>query len=99
MSGNDKYILDAILLQDGLLKATLSIDKRNCGYLGCISGWFGALRGFLGSQMVDLGCQVTDWEGEADTDILDAIILRDGLILATLSIDKGYCGYLWCISG
>ena len=47
MSGNDKYILDAILLQDGLLKATLSMDKRNCGYLGCISGWFEALRGSL----------------------------------------------------
>ena len=32
VSGNDKYILDAILLQDGLLKATLSMDKRNVNF-------------------------------------------------------------------
>ena len=49
--------------------------------------------------MVDLGCQGTEWEGGTDTDFLDAIILRDGLILATLSIDKGKCGYICCISG
>ena len=33
------------------------------------------------------------------TDILDAILLRDGLVLATLSLDKGKCGYLRCIYG
>ena len=32
------------------------------------------------------------------TDILDANLLRDGLILATLRVDKGKCGYLGCIS-
>ena len=44
--------------------------------------------------MVDLGCQDTDWVGGYDKDILDAILLRDGFILATLSVDKGKCGYL-----
>ena len=44
--------------------------------------------------MVDLGCQDMDWVGGHDRDILDAILLRDGFILATLSVDKGKCGYL-----
>ena len=48
-------VLDAILLQDSPLLATLSIDKQNCGYLGCISGRLGAVRESPGSQMVDLG--------------------------------------------
>ena len=48
--------------------------------------------------MADLGCQDTDWEGENDRG-LDKILLQDGLILATLSMDKGKCGYLGCISG
>ena len=74
MSGNDKYISDAILLQYCLLKATLSMDKRNCGYLRCISGWFGALSGW---QMVDLGSQDTDWGCGNDKEVLDAILLRD----------------------
>ena len=38
-------ILDAILLLDVLMLATLGMDKGKCGYVGCISGWFGALRG------------------------------------------------------
>ena len=49
--------------------------------------------------MVDLGCQDTDWVGGNEKEVLDAILLRDSLILATLSIDKGKCGYLCCISG
>ena len=60
VGGNNQEVLNAILLQDSLLKATLSMDKRNYGYLQCISGLFGALRGFLESQMVDLGCQGTE---------------------------------------
>ena len=48
--------------------------------------------------MADLGCQDTDWEGGNDRG-LDKILLQDGLILATLSMDKGKCGYLGCISG
>ena len=44
--------------------------------------------------MVDLGCQDMDWVGAHDNDILDAILLRDGFILATLSVDKRKCGYL-----
>ena len=48
--------------------------------------------------MADLGCQDTDWEGENDR-ALDKILLQDGLMLATLSMDKGKCGYLGCISG
>ena len=49
--------------------------------------------------MVDLGCQGTDWVCGNDIEVLDAILLQDGLILATLSMDKGKCGYLGCISG
>ena len=48
--------------------------------------------------MADLGCQDTDWEGENDRG-LDKILLQDGLMLATLSMDKGKCGYLGSISG
>ena len=40
--------------------------------------------------MVDLGCQGTDWVGGNDR-VLDAILLLDGLILATLSVTKGKC--------
>ena len=65
-------VLDAILLWDG-----------KCGYPKCISGWFGALRGALrgplGLQMVDLRCQDTEWVGGNDKEVLDAILLRDGL--------------------
>ena len=50
--------------------------------------------GTHGSQMVDLGCQDTDWVGGNEKEVLDAILLRDSLILATLSMDKGKCGYL-----
>ena len=54
--------------------------------------------------MADLGCQDTDWVGGNVKAVLDAILLRDGLILATLSMDKesiekGKCHYLGCTSG
>ena len=49
--------------------------------------------------MVNFGHQDTNWLGGNDTEVLDEILLRDGLILATLSMDKGKCGYLGCISG
>ena len=39
--------------------------------------------------MVELGCQDTDWVGGNDKEVLDAILLREGLILATLGMDKG----------
>ena len=45
VGGNGKEVLHAILLQDGLILGTSSMDKPKRGYLGCISGWFGALRG------------------------------------------------------
>ena len=48
--------------------------------------------------MTDLGCLDTDWVGGNDKEVLDATLLRDGLILATLSEEKGKCGYLGCIS-
>ena len=32
-------------------------------------------------------------------EVIDAIFLQDVFILATLSMDKGKCGYLECISG
>ena len=44
--------------------------------------------------MVDLGCQDPDWVDGHERDALDAILLRNGLILATLGMDKGKCGYL-----
>ena len=44
--------------------------------------------------MVELGCQDTDRVGGNDKEVLDGILLRDGLILATLGVDKGKCGYL-----
>ena len=49
--------------------------------------------------MVELGCQDTDWVGGNDKEVLDAILLREGLILDTLGMDKGKCGYFGCISG
>ena len=36
-------VLDAILLLNALILATLGMDN-GCGYLGCIFGWFGALK-------------------------------------------------------
>ena len=65
--GNDKEVLDAILLKDGLKLATLSLDKGKYGYFVCISGWFGPMRGPPGSHRVDLGCQNTNWVGGTDT--------------------------------
>ena len=38
--------------------------------------------------MVDLGCLDTDWVGENDKDVLDAILLCDGLILKKKRILK-----------
>ena len=32
------------------------------------------------------------------TEVLDAIVLWEGLILGTLGMDKGKCGYVVCIS-
>ena len=49
--------------------------------------------------MVDLGCQDTDRVGGNVKDVLDAILLLDGLTLATLSMDQGKYGDLGCISG
>ena len=50
--------------------------------------------------MVDLGCQDTDWVGGNDKEVLDAILLWDGLILTTLNKDKGKCGHLfWFLVG
>ena len=49
--------------------------------------------------MLDLGCQDTDWEGGNDKEVLDAILLWDKFMLATLSMDIGKCGYLGCILG
>ena len=44
IGGNDKDVLDAILWQDRLILANLSMDKGKCGYLSWISDWFEALR-------------------------------------------------------
>ena len=39
-----KRLLDAILLRDGFILGTLSMDKEKFVYLGYISGWFRAMR-------------------------------------------------------
>ena len=44
--------------------------------------------------MADLACQDTDWVGGNDRRVLDAILPPDALILATLSMNQGKCGYL-----
>ena len=49
--------------------------------------------------MVDVGCQEIEWVGGNDKEVLDAILLRDGLKLITFSMDKGKYAYLGCISG
>ena len=49
--------------------------------------------------MVKLGCQDTNWIGGNDKEVLDAILFREGLILAILGMEKGKCGYVGCISG
>ena len=59
------------------------MDIGKCGYLGCISGWFGALRRALRVTVVDLGFQDRDQVDGNDTEVLDAILLRDSLILVT----------------
>ena len=50
-------------------------------------------------QIADLGCQVTDRVDGDDNEVLGAILLWDGLILAILSMDEGKCNLLECISG
>ena len=38
VGGNDKEVLDTILLMNSLRPSTLSMDKGKCGYFGCIPG-------------------------------------------------------------
>ena len=45
VGGNDKKVLDAILLWEDLVLATLSMNKGKCGCFGFIYGWFEAPRG------------------------------------------------------
>ena len=45
-------------------------------------------------QIADLGCQDTDQVGGDDKEVLGAILLWDGLILATFSIYIGKCSLL-----
>ena len=52
VGGDDRDLLEANLLSDGLILAASSMDNEKCGYVGGIFGWFGA----QGSQMVDLEC-------------------------------------------
>ena len=48
----------------------------------------------LGSKMVELGCQDTDWVGGNDEEVLDGILLRDGLILLEVRFDAK-----WAVDG
>ena len=49
--------------------------------------------------MVELRCQDTNWVGRNDEAVIDGILLRGGLILAILGMEKGKRGYVGCISG
>ena len=66
VGGNDKEVLDAILLRDALI---LALTKKNVVILSAFLVGFGP----FGSQMVELGCQDTDWVGRNDKEVLDAI--------------------------
>ena len=44
--------------------------------------------------MVELGCQDTDWVGGNDKEVLDGILLRDGLILLEVRFDAR-----WAVDG
>ncbi len=44
--------------------------------------------------MADLECQDIDRVGGNKKEVLDLILLQNGLTLATLSMDKGKCYYL-----
>ena len=44
--------------------------------------------------MVELGCQDTDWVGGYDKEVLDGILLRDGLILLEVGFDAK-----WAVDG
>ena len=59
----------------------------------------GPLGGPLVPQMADLGCQDTDRVGGNKKEVLDFILMQNGLTLATLSMDQGKYGDLGCISG
>ena len=67
-----------------------AMDKGKCGDLGSISGCFWALGG-------PGWLKVSGYRLEAGNDILDAILQRNGLKLATFGMDKGKCGNLGCI--
>ena len=49
--------------------------------------------------MVELGCPDTDWVDGNVKEVLDAILLWDGLILTTLSKDKGKMWSSFLVSG
>ena len=49
--------------------------------------------------MVNLGCQDTEWLGERKRQVLDVILLQNGLMRAPLGMDKEKCGCLGSISG
>ena len=50
-------------------------------------------------MVVELTCQDTNLVGGNDKEVLDGIIPRDSLILATLSVDKEKCGYVGWVFG
>ena len=41
--------------------------------------------------MVVLDCRDAHWAGGYDKEVLDAILVQSGLMIATLSMDKGKC--------
>ena len=90
-------VLDAILLRNGHILAAWKME--NLVIFGIFLVGLCSYRGPLASLMVILGCQDTGWLGGSERDVIDAILLRNLLILTPLSMDKGKCGCLGCASG
>ena len=80
VGGNNKEVLDTVLLQDGVIQNTKHGQRKM--WLSWVHFWlvWGPERGPLGSQMVDLRCRDTDWVDGNDKEVLDAILLGDGFI-------------------
>ena len=87
---NDKDVLDAILLRNGHILAAWKME--NLVIFGIFLVGLCSYRGPLASLMVILGCQDTGWLGGSERDVLDAILLRNGVIPAPLGMDEGKCG-------
>ena len=72
------------------------MDNGKYSYVGCINSGFGVLKGATRVTDGKLGYQDTDWVGRDDRNPLEVNLPLDGLIIATLNMDKGKCGSVGC---